>query len=147
MDKIKLKQVLIDFEVLIIDEETVSYEDFLNGNNLNHNDVIDSDDQSHHNESMEIAGSLDAQIHEHKAHLQIINRLSFEPTDTVKPGAVILVNNRCMIVAVSKPKFTIDGVDYIGISIDAPIYTVLKGKKAGEKFVFNGQEFKIDAVN
>ena len=83
----------------------------------------------------------------HADHLDLINKISFEPTDVVKPGAVVSVNGRCMIVAASKSQFTIDGRDFMGISTQAPIYKSLEGKKAGDSFEFNNQKFTIEAVN
>ena len=147
MDKSKLKQALIELEHKIIEETGMNYEAYLSGNPINREDVVDADEQSQHWAGIEISEKLDEQLLEHEDHLRIINAISFEPTDEVKPGAVVRVNGRCMIVAVPKPKFTIDGMDYIGISSSAPIYKTLEGKKAGDTFSFNGREFKIEAVD
>lgn len=147
MDKNRIKQALIELEERTIDAANEYHEAFLTGHLLNREDVIDADDQSHHRASLEYSESFDERLHEHEGHLEAINRISFEPTDTVRPGAIVSVNGRCMIVAVPKPKFTIDGRDFIGISVDAPIYTELEGKKAGDGFTFNGRKFTIEAVN
>lgn len=147
MDKNKLKQALIQLEKHHIDETEMKYEEFLTGNLLDKGDVIDDDDQSHHRQSIEISDQLEGQAHVHLDHLEAINKISFEPTDTVGPGAVVSVNGRCMIVAVSKPAFNVDGRDFIGISVQAPIYSSLKGKKAGDEFTFNNMKFEIEAVN
>ncbi len=147
MDKNKLKQSLITLEKHHIDESEMKYDAFLTGNLLDKTEVIDDDDQSHHRQSIEISDQLEEQAHVHADHLEVINKISFEETDVVGPGAVVSVNGRCMIVAVSKPVFTIDGRDFIGISTQAPIYKSLQGKKAGDSFHFNNQEFIIEAVN
>ena len=147
MDKTKIKEALIKLEEHTIEEAHMNHEEFLNGNLFKREEVLDADDQSHHRASIEISESMDKQVHDHEDHLKIINGISFEPTDTVKPGAVISVNGRCIIVAVPKSKFTIDGRDYIGISSQAPIYKELEGKKASDKFTFNGRNFTIEAVN
>ncbi len=147
MDKIKLKQALIELEKNHINESEMNYEEFLMGNLLDKSEVIDDDDQSHHRQSIEISDQLDKQAHVHQDHLEAINKISFEDTDVVQPGAVVSVNGRCMIVAVSKPAFNIDGRDFMGISTSAPIYSSLKGKKAGEVFTFNNMKFTIEAVN
>ena len=147
MDKNKLKNAIIALEEHTIDEASMNHEDFLTENLLNREDVIDTDDQSHHRESLDVSNKLHDQIHEHEEHLKTINSISFEPTDTVKPGAVVSVNGRCMVVAVPKSKFQFDGRDFIGISTKAPIYQNLKDKKAGETFTFNGRKLTIEAVN
>lgn len=148
MDKAKLKQALIELELGHIHETEMNYEDFLKGNLLDNTDVVDDDDQSHHRQSIEISDQLDKQAHVHQDHLELIQKISFEETDTVGPGAVVSVNGRCMIVAVSKPAFNVDGRDFMGISTSAPIYASLKGKKAGDEFTFNNNnKFTIEAVN
>lgn len=147
MDKNKLKQALIELEKNHINEAEMKYEEFLTGNLLDKTEVIDDDDQSHHRQSIEISDQLEDQAHVHADHLDLINKISFEPTDTVQPGAVVSVNGRCMIVAVSKPAFKVGDRDFLGISTSAPIYKNLKGKKAGDEFEFNNLKFKIEAVN
>lgn len=103
MDKVKLKKALIELEKHHINKAEMKYEEFLTGNLLNKNEVIDDEDQSHHRQSIEISDQLEDQAHVHADHLDAINKISFEPTDVVKPGAVVSVNGRCMVVAVSNP--------------------------------------------
>ena len=125
----------------------MKYEEFLTGNLLNKNEVIDDDDQSHHRQSIEISDQLEEQAHVHADHLDTINKISFEPTDVVQQEAVVSVNGRCMILAVSKSHFNVDGRVFLGISTQAPIYKSLAGKKAGDIFEFNKMKFSIEAVN
>lgn len=147
MDKNKLKEALIKLEKQYIDEAEMKYEEFLTGNLLNKNEVIDDDDQSHHRQSIEISDQLEEQVHVRADHLDILNKISFEPTDVVQPRAIVSVNGSCMIVAVSKPHFNVDGRDFLGISTQAPIYKSVVGKKAGDIFEFNKMKFPIEAVN
>ncbi len=147
MNKIKLKEALIKLELDSIGKANMYHEEFLTGNLLNRDDVVDADDQSHQSASLEVSEGLDDQLHEHEEHLRLIKSISFEPTDTVKLGAVVSVNGRCMVVAVPKSKFSIEGQDFIGISTKAPIYAQMVGKKAGDEFTFNNMNFTIEAVN
>lgn len=147
MDKAKLKAALLRLEEQHINEAEMKYDEYLSGNLLDKTDVIDNDDQSHHRQSIEISDQLEAQAHVHSEHLETLKNTSFAPKEIIEPGAVVSVNGRCMIVAVSKPVFTIDGRTFIGISTEAPIYKELKGKKKGDSFTFNGRNFTIDAVN
>ncbi|MFS4493482.1 hypothetical protein [Maribacter sp. 2308TA10-17] len=146
MDKQKLKQALIALEKEYIDEDEMKYAEFLNGNLLKRNEVIDSDDQSHHRQSLEISDQLEEQAHVHLEHLETIHKLSFEAKERVEPGAVVSVNGRCMVIAVPKSSFTIDGVEYLGISAQAPIYKAMKGKASGDSFEFNNKNFVIESV-
>lgn len=147
MDKNTIKQALIKLERHHIDEAEMKYEDFLMGNLIDREETVDQDDQSHHRQSIEVSDQLEHQSHVHIDHLEAINSISFEPTEVVKPGALVSVNGRCMIVAVPKTPFTINGRHFMGISVNAPIYKQLEGKKAGDTFEFNNRKFTIEIVN
>src|SRR3546814_450512 len=97
MDKNAIKQALIVLERHHIDEAEMKYEDFLMGNLLDREEIVDQDDQSHHRQSIEVSDQLEHQSHVHIDHLKAINSISFEPTKVVKPGAIVSVNGRCMI--------------------------------------------------
>jgi transcription elongation GreA/GreB family factor len=147
MDKNAIKQALIKLERHHIDEAEMKYEDFLMGNLLDREEIVDQDDQSHHRQSIEVSDQLEHQAHVHIDHLKAIKTISFEPTEVVKPGAIVSINGRCMIVAVPKAPFSIDGRQFMGISVNAPIYQHLEGKKAGDTFEFNNKKFTIEVVN
>lgn len=147
MDKQKIKEALIKLEQNHIELTVNDYEDFLTNSTPKVGEVTDPDDNSHLNQSLDVAKKIDTVIHEHEHHLETIKSLSFEPTTIVEPGAIVSVNGRCMIVAVSKSQFEIDGRKFMGIATDAPIYGCLKGKKAGDEFIFNQRKFLIEAIN
>lgn len=147
MDKDSIKQALIKLEKHHIDEAEMKYDDFLSVNLIDREEVVDADDQSHHRQSIEVSDQLEHQAHVHIDHLNAIKSISFEPTDVVKPGAIVSVNGRCMIIAVPKAPFTIDGRLFMAISVSAPIYKHLEGKRAGDTFEFNNKKFTIEAVN
>ena len=147
MDKLMLKEALVRVIKQDIEETEMKYEDFLQGNLLDKTDVIDDDDQSHHRQSIEISDQLDRQTHVQLKKLEAIEKISFEATDVVGPGAVVSVNGRCLIVAVSEPHFRFGGRDFLGISPQSPIYESLKGKRTGERFTFNGMDYSIEVVN
>ena len=147
MDKVKLKQAMIELEKHTIDEAEMNYEEFSNVNLINKDDVVDDDDLSHHTASIEVSNQLDEQVHVHQEHLDALNKISFDPTEVVQPGAVVNLNGRFMVVAVSTPPFNFEGKEFLGISDQAPIYAYLMGKKAGDTILFNGRDFTIESVD
>src|SRR3546814_3331193 len=64
MDKNAIKQALIVLERHHIDEAEMKYEDFLMGNLLDREEIVDQDDQSHRSE-------------EHTSELQSLMRISY----------------------------------------------------------------------
>ena len=81
---------------------------------------------------MEIVDSLDHSVHEHQQHLETLHKISFAPTMEVRPGSVVRVNDRYLVIVISKLTYNFEGLDFMGISTQAPVYDCLKGRKAGE---------------
>lgn len=63
--------------------------------------------------------------------------------DAVDMGAVVVTNQRTFFISASIERVEIEGLTVIGISQKAPIYQVMKGKKAGESFDYGGVRFEI----
>ena len=146
MNKKELKKFLIENEHQTIENTEERLLEFVNGTMLNRNDVIDQDDQSHHRQEERLRKKLDEQVHDHHHHLEEIESLSFDPSDVVEPGAVIKVNDKYLVVATADGNFEFDGKDFISISVKAPIYQCLMGKKKGDMCSFNNNDFKIEEI-
>ncbi len=66
--------------------------------------------------------------------------------DIVSSGAVVVTNHRTFFIGVSSESVDIDGQDIFGISLQAPIYAAMEGKKAGDFFDFRDTSYIIEAV-
>lgn len=62
-------------------------------------------------------------------------------------GAVVKTDNLNFFIAVPISRMECEGKRYVGISVDAPIYKVMKGKKKGESFEFNSQAYHIQDIS
>ncbi len=147
MDKIKLKEDLLKIERDAIHTAEINYEEFLKDNSLDQSEIIDEDDQSHYHSSQAVSQKLDDQIHLHQKYLDTISKIDFSPAETVRPGAVIKINNQYMVVGISESRFVFDDKSIIGISTEAPIYACIKDKKVGDKCEFNNITFKIQEIH
>lgn len=146
MNKNKLKEVLLNHEIHAIEKET-HFENYIGGQTFSQLDVVDADDQAHSAENAIIEKGIEEQIHRHEANLAEIQNLSFAAADVVGPGAVVKVNDRYMVIVTALSKFKFEDIEMIGMSTEAPIYSLIEGKKAGESFVMNGKTFKIQEVH
>lgn len=146
MNKEALKEQLLKVEYKLIEKAELNYQEFLTDNKFDWSGVEDVGDYSHQVANEDISELLDRQITEHKEHLNQIKHISFAPTDEIELGAVAKVNGKYFVIAVAEPKFEFEGKEFMGISVSAPIYNQLRGKKAGEEFVFNKMNFKIEEV-
>lgn len=65
-------------------------------------------------------------------------------TKQVDFGSIVETSENYYFISAALGKIVMDeGSTVYAISTDAPIYQEMKGKKEGETFTFNGNEFKI----
>jgi transcription elongation GreA/GreB family factor len=61
----------------------------------------------------------------------------------VSLGAIVKTDKMTFFPSVSLEEFEVDGDKLFGISREAPIYKEMLGKKKGDSFSMNGQNYKI----
>lgn len=71
------------------------------------------------------------------------NIKSEQRSDEVELGAVVVTNQRIFYISTSIERIDVEGQAVIGISVKAPIYQAMRGKKAGESFTYGGVRFDI----
>lgn len=68
-------------------------------------------------------------------------------SDKVEFGSIVITNKQKLFVSISLGKIMLENEEYYAISTQVPIYNAIKGRKAGEKFEFNGNRFEIIELN
>ncbi|GAB6278959.1 MAG TPA: hypothetical protein PKU86_04915 [Bacteroidales bacterium] len=61
----------------------------------------------------------------------------------VEFGSIVMTDRQNMFVAVGLGKIKVDGDTWFVISPQVPIFEAMKGKKAGDEFIFNNIKHKI----
>lgn len=149
-DRIALKLALRDKMLALEGDELATaiehYERFLRDAMLDDRESHDKDDVAVARENADLAAAFDHPVQTHHAKIDAIENADFSVTDYVRPGAIVSFNNRNFIVVVSTTRFECDGITYMGISTQSPIYKVLEGLKAGDEFTHNGREFTVEDV-
>lgn len=149
-DRGALKQAIRDRMMALEAEELAAakahYDDFMRDSQLDDREGHDKDDIAVSRESADLAAAFDAPVQTHHAKIDVIENLDFALTDTVRPGAVVRFHDRSFIVAISTARFELDGVTYMGISTQSPIYKAMDGLQAGDSFAHNGVEYEIQDV-
>ena len=59
-------------------------------------------------------------------------------TVAVDYGSIVVTDKQRLFISVGMGKFVSGNETYFGISANVPVFQVMKGKKKGESFVFNG---------
>ncbi len=141
-----IRNRMIELEEAELASAISHYQSFLNESKLDDRESHDNNELSNAGESLELAQAFDHPVQTHKAKIAAIEGIDFSPTDTVRPGAVVSFADRRFVVAVSTARFDCEGAQYMGISVQSPIYRAMEGLRAGDTFTFNGREMEIQAV-
>lgn len=149
-DRAALKKAVHDRLMSLEEAELAAaiahYEAFLRESQLDDREGHDKDDIAASRENADLAAAFDTPVQTHHAKIDVIENTDFALTDTVAPGAVVSFNGRNFIVAVSTTRFDVEGVTYMGISLQSPIYKAMAGLQAGDTFTHNGTEIEIEDV-
>lgn len=144
--KAAIRDRMMSLEAAELDAAKAHYEAFMAESMLDGREVLDKDDLAVSRENADLAAAFDHPVQTHHAKIDLLENLDFSPKDTVEPGAVVEFGGRRFVVAVSTNRFDLDGVTYMGISPQSPIYKAMAGLGAGDIFTFNGKEIEIEDV-
>ena len=144
--KLSLRERMLSLEASELATAKEHAARFLSEAKLGNNEQHDNSEIAEARENADLAAAFDHPVKDHHAKIDALETLDFSVTDRVQPGAVVAFNGRHAIISVSTAQFDHDGVTYMGISPQSPIYKAMDGLAAGDSFVFNGNEVTIDDV-
>lgn len=149
-DRQALKTALRDRMLSLEAEELITakehYERFIAESKLDDREQHDNSDIAEARENADLAAAFDHPVKDHHAKIDVLENLDFAVTDRVQPGAVVGFGGRHVVVAVSTAQFELEGITYMGISPQSPIYKAMEGLEEGDSFVFNGKNVTLDEV-
>lgn len=122
------------------------YARFIADAKLDDREQHDNSDIAEARENADLAAAFDHPVKDHHAKIDVLENLDFSVTEYVRPGAVVSFGGRHVVVSVSTTEFYHDGVVYMGISPQSPIYKTMDGLSEGDIFVFNGKDIRVDEV-
>jgi transcription elongation GreA/GreB family factor len=144
--KTELRDKMMALEAEELRAAREHYKAFLMDSRLAENEPHERDEMAAARAAADLAHGFDDPINDHEAKIDALEALDTGPSTEVGPGAVVTLNGRNFIVAVSTRRFDCGGVSYMGISQESPIYKKMAGLEAGERFDQNGIQIVIDAV-
>ena len=144
--KLSLRDRMLSLEAAELTTAKEHYERFLADAKLGGLEQHDNSDIAEARENADLAAAFDHPVKDHHSKIDVLENLDFSVTERVKPGAVVGFNGRHVIVAVSTAQFDHQGVSYMGISPQSPIYMAMDGLAAGESFTLNWKTVEIDEV-
>jgi vacuolar-type H+-ATPase subunit D/Vma8 len=139
--KFKQEQIISDFQQRIRDAMATE------GN-------VNEEEYDNHQQSFK-AGVL-AEVNLLNNELEFVNREldeirkieNFKDTvhEQVEFGSVVRTDKGTFFVSTSIEEFEVDGDPVFGLSIDSPLYEIMKGKKVGESFAYKTYTYLIREI-
>ncbi|MEO8932663.1 MAG: transcription elongation factor [Xanthomarina sp.] len=79
--------------------------------------------------------------------LDVLSLINYKTTsNNVVLGSLVKTTSNNFFIAISVGKIDIEGVSYMGISLNSPIGQLLKNKTVGEALTFNDNTFTIKDI-
>lgn len=146
MDKLALKARMLKLEHEELDHAVEHYEAFLSDSRLDEREAHDRDEYAAARQNADLAHAFDHPVHEHEAKIAVLEDMEFSPKSEVSQGAVIGFSGRVFVVSVSTRRFTFEGQEMMGISIESPLYKKIAGLQEGDTFDMAGKDITLDMV-
>ena len=61
-------------------------------------------------------------------------------------GTVVKTDKETFFISVGVERFYVDDFPVFGISVQSPIYKVMKGKRVGDRFSYKGLTYRIEEI-
>lgn len=146
MNKQALKQAILSLAVRDLESAREKYLEYVGSARLDRSEPIEDDEQARAELASRLSEAFDDTVHSHSDKIEKLLAIDFGPRSNVEEGAVVKLGDRIFVIAVSTDRFMCDGKEIMGVSTEAPIYTELEGKRAGDAISLNGWELVIDEV-
>ena len=113
---------------------------------LDQDSAYSIDDIAQSDSAGDLTGLLERSAAAQRASIDNLRALDVSPTDRVGPGAIVEVDGQRYLVGVSSAAVDVEGASYDGLSLDAPLYAAIAGRRAGDAVDFRGRHISIDQL-
>ena len=143
MNKIALQKVLLlQQESLIRDfQERIECSNTMS--DLDETDTLDPEDFSHQTEAGELKTVFEQKLSKAQADLEVLRKIDFSKKNIAESGALITTEKFHFFLGVATIPFDFENKKIVGISIDSPIYSFMKGKAKGDRFSYSSNNYQI----
>ena len=146
IDKNALKKVMISNYEHIITELKEELATKKGSSDLDENDTLDPEDYSTQTVSNVMVDLLQEQIAKTKKDLERIQQIDFSPKEEAMVGAIVTTDMFNFFLGVATVPFLYEHKQIVGVSVSAPIFVNIKGKKVGDTFTFSGHLYTIHSI-
>ncbi|MCB0687475.1 MAG: hypothetical protein KDC53_13160 [Saprospiraceae bacterium] len=109
--------------------------------------TMDPDDQSHQNQSTDLATFYGEMKTDNKAIIHELERAMDKKLEDVAYGAIVETEKIYFIIGIAVPNTTYQGKKVVGVSAHSPVFRDNENRTAKEKFILNERLLKIISIN
>jgi transcription elongation GreA/GreB family factor len=146
LSKTSLQTTIKTLQEAQLQQSRDAYASYLAGARRDRTEPTDQDQASQEFGNAELAEYFEGPTRTYEAALKRLQSIDFGPKSRVEEGAAVQLNDRWYVVGVATQAFECDGLTYMGISTEAPVYEALGGAVAGDTVEYRGRELKVQNV-
>ena len=146
IDKNALKKVMISNYENIIAELKEELATKKGSSDLDENDTLDPEDYSTQTVSNVMVDLLKEQVAKTKKDLERIKQIDFSLKEEATVGALVTTDMFNFFLGVATVPFLYEHKQIVGVSVSAPIFVNIIGKKVGDTFTFSGHLYTIHSI-
>ncbi|NNC82870.1 MAG: hypothetical protein HKN79_04770 [Flavobacteriales bacterium] len=147
LDKNELKAHMLDMQDEIITDLKAEIDSYHQGKDLDEEDTMDPEDFSHQAEAGTIELTLKEQLRKAEADKGVLEKLTTEERTDIRPGTLIELEDRYMYISIATLPFEFNGKQVITLTMDAPIYPLIKNKNVGDSIRLGKESHEIKALH
>ena len=147
MDKLALKEYLLDFEIASFESAKERFgmvNPSLPFDIFQLEDELKRIDTGSHSDLNNI-GDLRLMLM-HRTNVKLLHKYSFEDHVEIKPGSVTLINDTLYVIAIDKDPFLFEGQLMTGIDEKNELFQIIKDKKKGATCLQYGKLYNVKEV-
>jgi transcription elongation GreA/GreB family factor len=152
MDKLTFKKRVLqrakEEQQKLIEDFMHQIKDLQNSDEITDDDQLDEQQQSLDSNNSDLISAISDELNFANEEMELLNKMQVgnKVADFVTIGAVVKTDSMTFYPSVSIEKFVVDGEELFGLSLKAPIYEEMKGKRKGETFQYKGTEYTIQEL-
>lgn len=149
MDKLAFKKRVLqrakEEQQRLINDFNDQIKDLQMSEELGNDDQLDDHQQSIDSNASDLINAISNELNFANEEMELLNKMNIgnRTLDVVSIGSVVKTDKTIFYPSVSIEKFTVNDEELFGLSLKAPIYEAMKGKRVGETFSFNDTDYKI----
>lgn len=147
MNKANILAQIIDEQKKIVESMETSQEEYREESDLDEGGgSIDPEDLSNQTNAKEMQMRMSVLLEKAKSELDRLQQFEGVEKDEVSPGALVDTGEKLFFIGSGIANMQIKEKELLGVSIEAPAYRTMQGKKAGDTFALGNENYTIISI-